>query len=153
VVVPWFGMIILMRQSAEFKSRKEWELALWEDFLERIERANLQQKIKPLFNSVLSQNEKRLIIRRLAAVSLIRKGKSYKEIGEILWLSPNTISSIKKGLKSGNFYRSRESKRKERPVSKNKTGLLSDVIEFIDYWLSVMPPMVGGGRWKFLNRR
>ena len=142
-----------MRQSAEFKSRKEWELALWEDFLERIERANLQQKIKPLFNSVLSQNEKRLIIRRLAAVSLIRKGKSYKEIGEILWLSPNTISSIKKGLKSGNFYRSRESKRKERPVSKNKTGLLSDVIEFIDYWLSVMPPMVGGGRWKFLNRR
>lgn len=144
-------------RSSNFKSRAEWERALWRDFLRK---AGFHKKAKALLNSILTENEKKLIIKRLVAVSLLRKGKTYREIGEILWLSPSTISSIKKGLKSGRIYRSRSQKDK-RDKSKNtrkkSVGKIEDwlieFVDYLDYWLSVMPPISGRGRWRFLGPR
>jgi len=142
-----------MKELSKFKSRKEWEKFIWEKFLKSIKDIDSNKGLGKLLDSVLSENEKRLIIKRMVAISLIRQGKTYKEIGEILWLSPSTISSIKKSLKSGLFYQSRRDIDKKR--KKQKRDLKEKAIPALtifDYWLNFpLPPMTGRGRWKFLN--
>ena len=93
-----------MKNLSEFKSRKEWEEFAWSSFLKKLLIINQEKQLKELLESVLSAKEKKLIINRLIAAALINKGKTYREIGEILWLSPNTISAIKKGLLKKSFY-------------------------------------------------
>ena len=51
---------------------------------------------------------------RAAVISGINSGKSYRQIAEELWLSPQTISSIKKALKENNYQSYRERSKKER---------------------------------------
>ncbi len=51
---------------------------------------------------------------RTAAAEKLAEGKSYKDIGRELWLSPQTISGIKKAI-AGKEYRSyQERTRKKR---------------------------------------
>ncbi len=88
----------------EFKNRKEWKEFVWLSFLEELQRVNSEKQFKELLESVLSAKEKNLIINRLIAAALIKENKTYREIGEILWLSPNTISAIKQSLLKKSIY-------------------------------------------------
>lgn len=136
-----------MKNSFKFKSRKEWEGFVWEKFLENIKKDSSEKATKFL-NRLLTNNEKKIIIKRLLTLSLINKGKSYRKIGEILWISPSTISSLKKSVLSGLCYDGRK-----KPSNKNKkfSGKIKESSLF-DYWLNFpVPPMIGKGRWKFLN--
>lgn len=94
-----------MKNLSEFKSRKEWKEFAWLSFLKEFQKVNSKKQFKELLESVLSAKEKDLIINRLIAAALISKNKTYREIGEILWLSPNTISAIKQGLLKKSLYR------------------------------------------------
>jgi DNA-binding CsgD family transcriptional regulator len=98
-----------MKSIFNFKSRKEWESFIWSDFLKKITDGKFPKEARDVFNGLLTENEKRLIIKRLTALAMIKSGKSYKDIGEILWISPSTISALKKSvLKKSGYKSSRE---------------------------------------------
>lgn len=93
------SLLFSMKELSKFKSRKEWEKFIWGKFLKSIKDIDSNKGLGKLLDSVLSENEKRLIIKRMVAISLIRQGKTYKEIGEILWISPETIFDYFAGIK------------------------------------------------------
>ena len=89
---------------SRYPSRKEWENACWQKIL----------KSNNLFELLITSYERRNLIMRAAVISGINSGKSYRQIAEELWLSPQTISSIKKALKENNYQSYRERSKKER---------------------------------------
>ncbi|MDP3052826.1 MAG: Trp family transcriptional regulator [bacterium] len=142
-----------MKKISEFKSRKEWEDFLWSKFLENAERARSEKQLKNFLDNLLSANEKKLIIKRLTALAMIKAGKSYKEIEEILWISPSTISALKKSIEKQSGYQSNRyyaKKSKSEKIEKHKKGLPPQKT-ILDYWLNFPFPTKGGKRWKFLN--
>lgn len=141
-----------MGKTPNLKSRKEWEGAIWPGFLEDIKRADSKKKIARLLDNILSSNEKKLISKRLAALTLIRAGASYKEIGRILWISPSTVSALKKSIHKAAQYQSNRyyAGRSKDEKRKNMKSLPSQTI--FDYWLNFpIPKKVGRGRWRFLS--
>ncbi|MFH1162307.1 MAG: Trp family transcriptional regulator [Candidatus Jorgensenbacteria bacterium] len=140
-----------MSATAKLQPRKKWEGLAWQKFLETAERASSDRKLNLLLDSVLSASEKRLMVRRLAIMALIGQGKTYREIGRRLWLSPSTVSAIKKGMGGHSLYRSRRESDKE--ARKRKRGAEKKPVTVhpvLEYWLN-MPPISGKGRWKFLD--
>ncbi|TRZ64838.1 MAG: hypothetical protein D4Q79_00670 [Spirochaetia bacterium] len=141
-----------MVNNKEFNYGKDWEIRAWLKFLENTKNVKSGKKLTEFFDNLLSENEKKIIIRRIVAISMIRAGKSYKEIGRILWISSKTISAIKKSVlndytyKSGRYYseKSDEEKRKRiKPLSPRT---------IVDYWANMpWPTKSGKGRWKYLN--
>ena len=130
---------------------KNFENYFWLKFCENIGKSSPEMTVK-ILNSLLSVDEKGMIAKRLAAVKLIRLGKSYKEIGKILWMSPSTVSAIKKSMsnttsyQSGDFYASQTKAEKQRKIKPlpGKT--------IFDYWADFpFPESRGKGRWKYLN--
>lgn len=77
---------------------EKWTKELWEKFLEKISKMKSKTEIKKFLEKLISKNEKEMILKRLGVIALVAAGKSYQKISEILWLSPNTISTIKKNL-------------------------------------------------------
>ena len=141
-----------MEEIFKFKSRKEWEDFVWSKFLENAERAKIDQQLKSFLDKLLSANEKKLITKRLTTLAMIKAGKTYKEIEEVLGISPSTISALKKSVKKGSGYQSNRYYAKESRNEKRKhiKGLPAQTI--LDYWLNFpFPTKTGKGRWKFLN--
>lgn len=151
-----------MKGLSNFSSRKEWENYLWEEFVKILGKRKLEKDIYYFLNSLLTIKERTNITRRLVVISLIKKGKSYKEISEILWLSPNTISSIKKSFKNHRGYQSyfeifknKHSGRQSAKTLKQFSGIswneLADAsIEFLEAFNKVLntllPPITGKRR-------
>jgi len=96
--------LITLPSLKNYASRKDWEIVCWDKILSS----------KNLLNSLITFNERHNIILRAAAVKEILFGKTYKEIGEELLLSPQTISEIKKALKGSNYQSYRERGKTER---------------------------------------
>jgi len=130
---------------------KNLENYFWLKFCENVEKSSSERTAR-ILSSLLSVDEKEAIMKRLAAVNLIRAGKSYKEIGKILWMSPSTVSAVKKsmakatGYKSGDFYASQSKKEKEKKIKPLPERTI------FDYWADFpFPESRGKGRWKYLN--
>ncbi|PIP30114.1 hypothetical protein COU12_01690 [Candidatus Jorgensenbacteria bacterium CG10_big_fil_rev_8_21_14_0_10_54_38] len=140
-----------MSVTVKLNPRKKWEGLAWQRFLETAEKAGSERKLNLLLDSVLSASEKRLIVRRLAVMALIGQGRTYREIGRRLWLSPSTVSAIKRGMRGRSPYRSRrESDREARKKKRGAEGKPVSAHPMIEYWLN-MPTISGKGRWKFLD--
>ena len=125
---------------------------IWWSFLEVVERQSSKGKTAKFLDTFLSANEKKLISKRLAALVLIKSGKSYKEVGKILWMSPGTISALKKSVYGENVYQSNRhySQKSKDEKMKRFKGLPEKTI--FDYWLNFpFPSGRGKGRWKYLN--
>jgi len=88
----------------DYPSRKEWEAVYWKKIVESEE----------LLQLIITSHERHDIVMRAAAVDRIASGKSYKEIGEELWISPQTISSIKKAVSEKAYRSYLERSKKER---------------------------------------
>lgn len=87
-----------------YSSRAEWEVVCWRNILES----------KELLRVLVTSHERRIFVLRAAAMERLISGKSYRQIGKELWLSPQTISGVKKAM-SENGYRSYlERSKKER---------------------------------------
>ena len=87
---------ITFNKSFLGRDAQNWSEELWENLLETISKTKSKKEIKQLFEKLISKDEKNMILKRLAVIALIKSGNSYQKISEILWLSPNTISAIKK---------------------------------------------------------
>lgn len=87
-----------------FPSRKQWEEACWE----------VVSKSKKFLDITTTPYERRNIVLRAAVIDYINSGKRYRQIGEELWLSPQTINSIKKSLGESRYKSYRERGKSER---------------------------------------
>lgn len=105
----------ILNESLIGRAAEEWQEVLWDNLLAELPKVKSKKELKEILESLLAEGEKRMILRRLAAAVLIKQEKSYKEIGRILWVSPATISAIKKNLLSKNIYH-----QSHRSVYKNK---------------------------------
>ncbi len=85
----------MMPPQGDYSSRKEWEIACWQKLLDSTD----------LIDLLTTPHERRDFVMRAAALNMIMSGKSYREIGRELWLSPQTISGLKKALEE-KIYRS-----------------------------------------------
>ena len=96
--------LVVLPLIKNYSSRKEWEIACWRKILTSSE----------LLNLLIAPNERYNLVLRAAALDGISSGKSYRKIGEELWLSPQTISSIKKALQEKNYRSYRERGKTDR---------------------------------------
>ncbi|MBI4086324.1 MAG: hypothetical protein HY433_03760 [Candidatus Liptonbacteria bacterium] len=96
--------IIILPSIGNYSSRKEWEDACWLKIVTS----------KELLKLLLTPNERHSLVKRAAAVEGLVAGKSYKQIGNELWLSPQTISCINKALKESGYRSYKERSKTER---------------------------------------
>jgi len=131
----------------------KWQTDIWRKFLDNLEGADSKKEIAELLDNLLSVNEKMLISKRLATMALIKSGKSYKEIGRILWISPSTVSAIKKSVHQKTSYKSNRHYAATSKDEKRKNMKALPPQTIFDYWLNLpLPKKTGRGRWKFLYR-
>lgn len=93
-----------MEKPEQFKSRKEWEKFIWNKIIDNLVKAKSSDEVEQILSKLLGEHERKLMLRRLTAILLLREELSYSQIGEILWLSPNTISAIKKSAGSNQYH-------------------------------------------------
>jgi len=103
--------VIKMPCVSVYLSRKEWEDACWQ----------LISNSPEFLNRFMTSHERRNIILRVAVVHRLGEGMSYRNIGRELWLSPQTISVIKKGISEKGYrgYKTR-GERKKKVYSANR---------------------------------
>jgi len=142
-----------MKKPFHFKSRKEWEEFVWKNFVARIRETKTNEQLEKFLGNVISAREKRFIINRIATISFLKEGKNYREIGELLWVSPVTISAIKRSLFNHQEYVNNQATKKKKQKTKERD---KDLIELLEDWLWTFPPpptYVGKGRWRFLKHQ
>jgi uncharacterized protein YerC len=136
-----------MSKSIRSKVNIEIEEKSWSNFLSRLKKTPSSKKTEIIFNALLSPEEKIVLARRLAVVLLLKQGKSYTEISQILGVAPQTISAVKKSI-SKKFY----NPYKKVPKKISPLPGRSFFDELADT-LSRFPTYKGKGRWRFLDRR
>lgn len=80
-------------RADEYPSRKDWEEASW----------NIVKTFPELLDSIVTPYEKKAIAMRALALQCFEEGKSYRDISRELWLSLQTLSTIKKGAKEKKY--------------------------------------------------
>lgn len=95
-----------MKNISISENRKYWEERAWKEFLESSKNAKSLNQLTEFFDSLLSNSEKKVIMRRLSIFSMLKAGKSYKEISKNLWVSSKTVSAIKKSIVGNKRYKS-----------------------------------------------
>lgn len=136
-----------MQTNNKKVSKKERVNLVWSKLLKDITNPELEI----LLNTLLSQYEKDIIANRLIAVSLIKQGKTYKEIGEELWLSSSTIRSLKrmlenKSAKEYQTYRQVKKATKEKIEKNRKKEYIQEPSPFfdaIDHFFNSLPNKTG----------
>ena len=133
------------------KEAEQWTEFLWDELLTKLSDLKSKKELKRALESLTSEHERKTILRRLAVNALVRSGKSYRKIGEVLWIAPQTISAVKKNsFNMTSSYRSyRSSPRQSKfsgPVKIEKEKSFSkSLFENIDLWdLLTNPPRPSG---------
>ena len=93
-----------MPLTSDYSSRAEWETVCWRKIITS----------KELLQLLITSHERHDLVMRAVALDRLIAGKSYKQISEELWLSPQTISVLKKALKEDNYRSYLERSKKER---------------------------------------
>ena len=131
-------------KRSEIGINKGLEENVWLNFLENVENAGHKHKTAKFLDSILTVNEKKLISKRLVALALIKSGESYREIGRELWISPSTVSGIKKSI-DGAYQSSRyRAMRGKNEKIKRTRGIPESTI--LDYWAGLPFPSKTGKR-------
>ena len=130
----------------KFDSRREWEKYIWSILIKEIIKANSIKEIEKVLDLLLTAHEKKQMIKRASAISLLKQGKSYSEIGEVLWLSPTTISAIRKSLRTKEGYvtrymRNKKPEKKQKPLSKEELDQLL-FTQWIESLFILPPPPI-----------
>jgi|SRR3989344_7109226 len=84
--------------SLRGKEAEGWMEELWDGLINKLVVSCSHAEIKKILECLMSVHEKKVILRRLGVMAFARTGKSYRETSEALWLSPNTISTIRKNI-------------------------------------------------------
>ncbi|MEK7089631.1 MAG: hypothetical protein AAB920_02320 [Patescibacteria group bacterium] len=105
-------MVALPRMN-DYPSRREWEIACWQKIVGS----------KELLRLLVTTHERHDLVFRAVAVDGLMSGKSYRQIGKESWLSPQTISGIKKALSEKTYRSYLERSKKERKTKKYNVSL------------------------------
>ncbi|MBI4034022.1 MAG: helix-turn-helix domain-containing protein [Candidatus Brennerbacteria bacterium] len=129
--------------TKKFESRKEWEEHVWKVITTGLTDATSSQGIEKSLAMLVTAYDRKKMIKRAAAVSLLKQGKSYREIGDLLWLSHPTISSIKKSMRTEGGYvsyyeRARTNKKEQK--QKEVKGARLQFSLLLDALFTVPPP-------------
>lgn len=110
--------------------------------MDEILKIKSRHELRAILDSLLAEDERKMILRRLAIMALIKQGAAYREIGKILWVSPATISAIKKNLFIKGPHKS------HRLVYKNKEDFSSltnnSMLSFPDNFLTAISFVIEG---------
>lgn len=93
---------------ANYPSRGAWEIACWKEVI----------KSEELLQLLTTSYDRHNIVMRAVALEGLASGKSYREIGKELWISPQTVSSIKKAADEKTYRSYLERSKKERKKRK-----------------------------------
>jgi len=134
--------------ASKFESRKKWEAAVWKQIVDGLVNTNSTQDLEQALDILLTSHEKQQIVKRASAISLLRQGKTYKEIGEMLWMSPQTVSVIKKSMQAQTGHIShwtRNRKKYRAPLTEKewrKLRIESSIESILDIilFLPLLPP-------------
>jgi hypothetical protein len=88
----------------DYSSRREWEEACW----------NKITDIGDVSNLVITLNERHNLIMRAAAAEKINSGMGTSQIAKELFLSRQTVNTIRKAIKSNEYKSYRERGKMER---------------------------------------
>lgn len=117
---------------------------LIEEFIRSLERSFKQNKTKKVLFEFLTYTERTMLAKRLAVIAMLSKGVSTYAIADVLKMSPSTIDRM--------FLKYNKGKYKE--LIKHALGK-KDIWEIINSILTgggIMPPKVGGKRWRHLDK-
>ena len=147
-----------------FSSRQKWKDYLWQELTRKFSELKSVRQTEIFLNKLLTKKEKDVLIKRLMIMVLIQKGKSYSEMSEMLWLSPNTISATKNGLKNSEYKSYFEilknkkinnktiDKKQEKLFSAESFGEFLEAIGKFTDDSGIIPP-IGRHRWKYFNHK
>ena len=124
-----------MPSRQHYSSRKEWEEACWDIIV----------RSPDVLNAVTTPYEKCGIARRALAVQRLEKGISYRDIGRSLWLSPQTISAIKKGARERTYRSYSDRGKTER--KKSASQFIPGSFPFLFYIKYKYAPFFVPSRW------
>lgn len=85
------------------KMSKE-ESDAWESLIKQISKASSPGQIEEVLATFTTVYQRKQIAKRVAALELLKKGRSYNQISDGLGLSPTIINALKKSMKSGQGY-------------------------------------------------
>ncbi|MEK7640472.1 MAG: Trp family transcriptional regulator [Patescibacteria group bacterium] len=143
-----------------FSSRREWEEFLWGGIVEKLLRSNSAAEIKKMLGLMISPKEREFILKRITVPLLLADGLTYSQISELLWLSPTTISTIKKNLRDpkGLYLSSRKFLHQKRKYSGRAEYFETKQEKFwSSLWKDISELRLGGAytdasqRWNFLK--
>lgn len=116
--------------SSRFHSRKEWEEFLWRELLRQISRIKSTENLDGFLQCFISKHERNIMLKRLTALMMLKEGKSYREIGRLLWISPSTLSALRRSalLNPANYVTRRErEKSKQRMPKKRHENIFGEI--------------------------
>lgn len=130
----------------KFNSKKEWEAHVWSKLVNGFVETNSAQEVAGALDMLLTAHEKKQMINRASAISLLKQGMSYSEIGKILWLSPTTISAIKKSIREqagyiSRYARNKKSEIKQKPLTKEEWKQLKFSLWMESFFTLPYPPL------------
>ncbi|MEK7174056.1 MAG: Trp family transcriptional regulator [Patescibacteria group bacterium] len=95
-------MLKPLPKTKDFSTRSEWEVAAWRALISQCA-ALRGEELRVILELITSPYERRTVTLRAAVIPLLHAGMSYRDIGRVLWVSPQMISSIKKGLQANGY--------------------------------------------------
>lgn len=116
---------------------------IFDQLFEVFKTAGRRNKTSKLLVELLTKTEKMMFAKRLAIIFLLEKGVPQHVISSHLQVSPSTIARISLNLERGKY-------RSLKEMSGSKMELT--VEKLIKLIFFSMPPRVGRGRWKNLNK-
>lgn len=136
---------VLPGKNFRGRAAEKWMEALWDELLGKLTLIQSKEKLKRVVGRLISDKEKKVILRRLAIEALVRSGKSYRQISEILWISHPTISTVKKNIFNGGHYKSyRKFYKGPKQYSfdgiKSEKSFLEELFGDIDIWEIIKNP-------------
>ncbi|MEX2010326.1 MAG: hypothetical protein WD874_00780 [Parcubacteria group bacterium] len=130
----------ISKRGLKMKQLEELQLELVRSF----ERSFDNHKTRQVFNEFFSRTERVMFAKRLAVIAMLSKGVSSHMIAEALLMSPSTTERMSVNYEKGRYTR----------IIKEALGKkdIWELIEKILFIGGIMPPKVGGKRWRSLDK-
>lgn len=109
-----------MRRAKNKNLDKIIEKEIYADLLRYFKRVNSHEDLDLFFNKLITLAEKNMILRRLAAMKLIKQGKKYRQIRKIYDISNDVISKASETLKGKGYGKNPDRKKKYSSFSSGK---------------------------------
>jgi uncharacterized protein YerC len=103
-----------------YSSRSAWEEGVWQMLVVRFASLRHPVELAATLNTLITPKQRRELVQRAVALERLFVGTSYRAIGRELWLSPQTISIIKKAVcerRYRSYYERGKTERKKKVYS------------------------------------